>query len=121
MQIKTLPDNYSGAFGDLVYTLAGCAPDEIVEVEILAAGEEPVGMKRYRGQQEYDVNVAAVMRSRLEVAPVYRDKNTIVVPERRWVEGQIRVGGEVSERRVFTAGVKPAMEHRVLSDMPSNV
>lgn len=119
MQIISMPDNYQGAFSELIYTISEADPTQTVEVTILGEKDNDVmGIKRFRGNDRFTVNISNYMRRRAAVTPqTIAGCVATFVPE-RIVAGRIKVVGTVSPLRLFTSGVKSASELAPLSDKP---
>lgn len=115
-----MPDNYQGAFSDLIYTVAGADPMQTVEVVVLGEQDGDVlGLKRFRGHGEFSVNISNYMRRRAAVAPQTAAGCAAVFAPERTVAGRIKVGGTIAPLRLFTAGVRTGTELAPLSDRPA--
>ena len=119
MKISSTPANYSGAFSDLVYKVTEAVPDEVVEVSVVGEQSTDVlGIKRYRGQSEYTVNISNYVKRRLSVTPHYRASNAAYIPQGRLAKSSIRIGSLASGQRSFIPGVKAGIQYELLSDSP---
>lgn len=68
MYFSKLPEGYPGAGGDIILTLAGCEADMIMEARIMS-GDGILGIKRFRGQTQHDIDAACYLRGTVEVEP----------------------------------------------------
>ena len=117
-----MPENYAGAFSDLIYKITDAAPQQIVEVAVF--GELPsdvLGMKRFCGQGEYEVNISNYVRRAFGEPVPYFNRLCTSYSAGRSVGAQISVDGVVSPRRTFLPGTKSAVENRLLSDAPTEL
>lgn len=114
-----MPENYQGAYADLLYGISDANPQQPVEVAVYGeSAARPVGVKRLRGQAEYTVNIAPYMRRQLDPVPQYMPRCVVYNPEGRVAEGQITVGTETTAIRCFTAGIKGARMMELMSEAP---
>lgn len=119
MNISSIPENYSGAFSDLIYNVTGAAPQQIVEVTILGElSTDVLGMKRYRGESGYAVNISNYVRRAFAEPQPYFSKLCTAYSAGRTVKARISVGAELSAQRTFLAGHKSAVRNQLLSDAP---
>lgn len=120
MEITTQPADYSGIFSQQTYTVGGCDPTQITEVEILCDGQV-VGIKRFRGETSYDINVSNYLRRRLDIAPIAGGQAGIVTGTGRSVRVAIKVGSLQSPWRTMTAGRLDMPQQKLLSKAPPAV
>lgn len=114
-----MPENYRGTFSELTYAVAGADPAQTVEVEVLGERDDDIlGVKRFRGQDRFSINISNYMRRRVAVSPKTAAGCVALFAPERTAAGRIKVAGTVSPLRVFTAGVKAAQELAPLSDRP---
>ncbi|MCL2560879.1 MAG: hypothetical protein FWE10_00965 [Rikenellaceae bacterium] len=119
MEITSIPDNYTGAFKDVTYRLAGVVPEQTVEVAVCGdTASDALGIKRFRGQTTYDINIANYLRRMMNPVPEHRVHNAVYVPAGRTAKAHLRIGGMATPLRTFTAGSKSAEPMCVLSDAP---
>ncbi|MCD7969434.1 MAG: hypothetical protein LUF87_03690 [Alistipes sp.] len=67
-----IPEGVQAAGAGIIIPLENCDPDMIVEVHIMA-GEETLGVKRFRGETGYMVNASCYLEGTLEPEPYYKD------------------------------------------------
>lgn len=119
MIISSTPADYAGAFSDVIYRLADVVPEQTIEVSVLGEQTTDVlGIKRYRGQSEYAVNISNYVRRKMDVTPAYRNYCGTYTPEGRLARARIKVGSTLTPLCHFTSGIKAAGAGELLSDAP---
>ncbi len=119
MNISSIPENYAGAFSDLIYRITDAAPQQIVEVTVFGElSTDVLGMKRFRGQREYDVNVSNYIRRAFGEPQPYFSHLCTSYSGGRAIRAKIGVDGVMSPARTFLAGTKGAVRNQLLSDAP---
>lgn len=119
MKISTTPANYTGAFSEVIYTITEAEPDQILEVQILGdTTSDIIGIKRFTGQSEYNVNISNYIRRRMNAKPVAYGFSTAYLAEGRLAKARIKVGTTISLQRTFTSGYKGSAQNVIMSDAP---
>lgn len=119
MNISFIPENYSGAFSDLIYRIEGAVPQQTVEVAVIGElSTDLLGVRRYRGQRDYEVNISNYVRRAVGEPAPYFNNLCVAYSAGRTVNARIRVDGVASEPRTFLAGRKGAGCGQLLSDAP---
>lgn len=120
MEIYREPTDYQAVGRDVIYGVTGADPAKTVEVEVRAGNDrKTVGIKRFRGQNEYLVNVAGYLRGSVEVKPVSIGRSGITTAGSRCIAAGIAVGNIASRETVLAAGTKDVSLFRRLSDAPA--
>ncbi len=140
--IETLPDNWQGAFGEVLYTVKSDEEElQITEVSVAeAASSDLLGIKRFYGAGTHTVNISDYLQARIKVQPLETVTSEFDTPGGRMVSVQVtaraRAAGSnssseteddsdqtaiVSELRTFTAGMETASVGKLLSHRPDLV
>ncbi len=120
MNIISAPQNGQGAYGDLIYEIAGNDPLQAIET-IIAGGPEGtdiVAIKSFAGQSQYEVNIAPYMRRHLNVEPCLPSANIYSLPNSCTKGRGVFIGGPVTDTLIFTAGVLSKPEGKPLTGAP---
>ncbi len=72
MYFDKIPQGTPGAGADIIVSLAGCDPELVTEVRIMKDGEL-LGIKRFAGEEAYDINAACYLRDTVGPAPLISD------------------------------------------------
>ncbi len=121
MEIVETPGNYRAAYGELLYRIEEVEADDLLEVAVYGgAGNELLGLKRFRGESSYVVNTASYLQPLLEVNPVGGEMG-FVIATGRIVKTYIGTGDILSESSLLTAGTEDARPETLLSHAPSRV
>lgn len=78
MIISTIPEQYTGAFQKVIFTIEQALPENIIEVEILGQDGETLGIKRFSGQNKYNVNAGRYAATKIFTKPVYERKTGFI-------------------------------------------
>lgn len=120
MRIATQPTQYQGAFGEVVYTIVEADPQQIVDVEIYSSSEgKVIGLKRYRNQSEYQVNVANYLQQQFNIEPFMACETAVVSDPSRSVYYTISVNEvQYTPQKIATAGFINAPQGCFMTDAP---
>ncbi|MCC8019031.1 MAG: hypothetical protein LIO85_04575 [Rikenellaceae bacterium] len=69
MYFYNVPTGTPGAGGDIILSLAGCDAGLVTEARIVKDGEV-LGIKRFAGEEAYDINAACYLRGTVEPVPL---------------------------------------------------
>lgn len=119
MRIIITPQQYSGAFSDLIYKIDECNSQQVTEVEIWCSSKaEPVGMKRFIGDDTYIINTSNYVSRFLDVNPIISDNCEIISSTNRTVQTKIKIGNVYSAERSVTAGCIASEFTKAMSNSP---
>lgn len=110
-----MPDDFAPAFGETIYGYETAAGQGVVDVEVLGPDGGLLGIKRFAAGAPVEANIAGYLQKELAPQPVMSGECAFLHDAGRSVAARVRVGGEVSPQRVFTAGIEPAGEYGLLS------
>lgn len=120
MNIKTIPENYTGALAPVVYQIGQAEPEEVITVQIVTGPEEHIaGEKRLAGEGSYMVNAANYCKGNINVEPVTGQWTGIGNAEQRCCPIKIKIGGTTSPEVHVTGGQIVCPVKKILSDSPS--
>lgn len=117
MRIINMPDNFSPAFGEVIYTVENSGGG-VFDVEILDSGSGCMGIKRFAGEGTVDINTAGYVRRGLSPEPLAGGGCGFRMDNGRAVKSSIRIGNLTSDVRIFTAGLRNLPAGRPLTMLP---
>lgn len=119
MDIISTPEKFSPAYGDIIYNLASNNSSQAGIVDIMDyATQLKIGEKRLKGSRDYQVNLAAYVRSRVNINPLPLKEIGITTPGGRLIFSCIRSGNNTSWAP-HTGGSVFHREHGTMSDAPA--
>lgn len=114
--IRKQPGDFSSAFCEAVYVISGA--QGITDVEVLKSDGEVLGVKRFRCDSEIEVNIAGYVQRCLVPEPCIGDECLLWMSGGRCVAASVRVDGQTSAGRLFTAALKDLAEFEIMSGLP---
>lgn len=114
-----IPNNYSSVFGDLIYTLSGIASGSVADVDIVRYGETvPIGVKRFSGGRDIDVNIASHLRRWFSPQPMTDGRTRIGQDSGRNIKVLVRCGGVASVSKLYTCAAQELSNYEILTILP---
>ena len=99
MNIKSIPENYTGALAPVVFQIWQADPENAITVQIITGQEEHIaGEKILSGEDSYSVNVANYCKGEINIEPITGEWSVIGNAMQRCCPVSIK-SGETSDRK----------------------
>ena len=119
MNIKSIPENYTGALKPVVFQIWQALPEDVITVQIITGQEEHIaGEKMLKGEDTYNVNVANYCKGEINIEPITEQSTIIANASHRCCPVRITVGETTSTEVYVTGGEKICPLKTILSDSP---
>lgn len=120
MNIKSIPENYTGALAPVVFQIWQADPENAITVQIITGQEEHIaGEKILSGEDSYSVNVANYCKGEINIEPITGEWSVIGNAMQRCCPVSIKSGETSSTKIYVTGGQKVCPTKKILSDSPS--
>lgn len=104
-----MPDDFGTVSGDILCLIEGLAEGEYADFAVVDGDGQTLGVKRLRGREGLEMNIAGYLRSLFRPAPVGHGRSGFVCDAGRSVKSSVKFNGSESESRVF-AGAAHLLE-----------
>lgn len=75
MRIAKYPENYTGAFQEVIFTIDQVDPEHITQVEIYDMDDNLLGTKRFSAGDKQTVNIGKYIADKIIVEPIYKQNS----------------------------------------------
>lgn len=114
-----LPDNFSSVCGELVYTLSGVGAGEVADIGIVRSGDTlPLGVKRFKGGRDIDVNVSCYAKRCMCPKPVTSEILNFLQDAGRMVKLNLKCAEVISSGKIFTCATRILSNYEWLTSLP---
>lgn len=117
------PTHFSPAFVPVLYSVEAVDKNATLDVEICAptGNNAPIGIKRFKNDKHYTVNVANYYRRFLNPQPKFSEQSALFTANDKQVYSSIKVGANKSSPIHLTAGREYVKYGTPFSNFPSIV